>query len=160
MKKIKILAVAAALSAVMTGSAFAAFTPGQTLTIDAVIKKSEVVAPQVTSKTITITGDDLDVNQTLATITGLPAGAMLVDTNSTTAGEIKFTRSEGVETFQAKAYVQGHPDTVVSAGSEGAGSSKSGLANGDVVDVVNAEKVTSVEPGTYHASAVVYTWAD
>lgn len=76
MKNVKIMAVAAALSAVMTGSVFAATAVGgQELTISTTFNSGAVSYAEVQSEHVSIvSGKSLAADTLLAKITNLPVG--------------------------------------------------------------------------------------
>ncbi|EBU1126809.1 hypothetical protein CSK01_20275 [Salmonella enterica] len=157
MKNVKILAVAAALSAVMTGSAFAAAKSGQELTITTAFNTAEVSNAVVQSKTVDlIQGQPLAANTELAKITNLPVGAMLVDASSATAGQIKFSMVGNTgATFQA---VVTDGQNTLSANTEGSvGSDYNGH---DEVTVKTAAEIVSPAAGVYTSKPVVYTYTN
>ncbi|HFW4797845.1 TPA: hypothetical protein ACIBS5_003253 [Salmonella enterica subsp. diarizonae serovar 60-67:z35:-] len=163
MKKMKCLAVAAALSAVMTGSAFATPTAveGQHLTITTTINTPATSFAEVQSKHITLDNQGKIAAETvLAQISNLPKGAKLVDTGSDTTGQIKFTKVGGAETFQAEAWQNGAHGVVISAGSEGAGTTASDLPLNAVVDVVTVAELSNQAAGVYTSTPVVYTYTE
>lgn len=159
MKNINILAVAAALSAVMTGSAFAAATAGQTLPITVALSSTAVNYATAVAHNVTIPENGIIPADTkLATISNLPAGATLVDTSSSTTGQIKFTQTGGSATFQAKAYVAGESAKVVSANATPGSATQ--LQKGDTVNVVTVDAIKNAQPGVYVSTPVIYTYAE
>ncbi|ECZ8128293.1 hypothetical protein F8606_25425 [Salmonella enterica] len=159
MKNINILAAAAALSAVMTGSAFAAATAGQTLPITVALSSKAVTYATAVANNVEIpqTGT-IPANTTLATISNLPVGATLVDTSSSTTGQIKFTQTGGGSaTFQAKAYVAGNEVKIVSANRPPENVTQ--LQGGDTVNVATADAIKNAQPGVYVSTPVIYTYA-
>lgn len=159
MKNINILAVAAALSAVMTGSAFAAATAGETLPITVALSSTAVTYATAVAHNVTIPQNGtIPADTTLATITGLPAGATLVDTSSSTAGQIKFTQTGGGATFQAKAYVSGETSKVVSANATPVGATQ--LQEHGTVTVATVDVINNAQPGVYVSTPVIYTYTE
>lgn len=161
MKNINILAVAAALSAVMTGSAFAAATAGQTLPITVALSSTAVTYATAVAHNVTIPENGIiPADTTLATITGLPAGATLVDTSSSTTGQIKFTQTGGggSATFQAKAYVAGETTKVVSANATPVGATQ--LQEHGTVTVATVDVINNAQPGVYVSTPVIYTYTE
>ncbi|EBC1279585.1 hypothetical protein G6T08_003455 [Salmonella enterica] len=159
MKNINILAVAAALSAVMTGSAFAAATAGQTLPITVALSSTAVNYATAVAHNVTIPENGIIPADTkLATISNLPAGATLVDTSSSTTGQIKFTQTGGSATFQAKAYVAGESAKVVSANATPGSATQ--LQEHGTVTVATVDAIKNAQPGVYVSTPVIYTYAE
>lgn len=159
MKNINILAVAAALSAVMTGSAFAAATAGQTLPITVALSSTAVTYATAVAHNVTIPENGIIPADTkLATISNLPAGATLVDTSSSTTGQIKFTQTGGSATFQAKAYVAGETTRVVSANATPGSATQ--LQEHGTVTVATVDAIENAQPGVYVSTPVIYTYAE
>ncbi|EIM5533193.1 hypothetical protein LNM54_005096 [Salmonella enterica subsp. enterica] len=159
MKNINILAVAAALSAVMTGSAFAAATAGETLPITVALSSTAVTYATAVAHNVTIPENGIiPADTTLATISNLPAGATLVDTSSSTTDQIKFTQTGGSATFQAKAYVAGETTKVVSANTPPGSATQ--LQKGDTVTVATVDVIKNAQPGVYVSTPVIYTYAE
>ncbi|EEE9947262.1 hypothetical protein DJ252_20155 [Salmonella enterica subsp. enterica serovar Uzaramo] len=161
MKNINILAAAAALSAVMTGSAFAAATAGQTLPITVALSSKAVTYATAVANNVEIPQTGIiPANTTLATISNLPVGATLVDTSSSTTGQIKFTQTGGggSATFQAKAYVAGNEAKIVSANTTPENATQ--LQEGDTVNVATADAIKNAQPGVYVSTPVIYTYAE
>ncbi|EGW7921650.1 hypothetical protein JGX56_004247 [Salmonella enterica] len=157
MKNVKILAVAAALSAVMTGSAFAAAQSGQKLTITTAFNTQSVSNAVVQSKNVAITpGVKVPSGTPLATITNLPAGAKLVDSDSSTVGQIKFTQVGGTATFQAEA--KDGSSNVLSDIT--AGSTASNYNGVGAVTVSTVADIASPSAGVYTSQPTVYTYAN
>lgn len=159
MKNVKIMAVAAALSAVMTGSVFAA-TPvgGQVLTISTTFNSDAVSYAEVQSEHVSITnGKPLTADTLLAKITNLPAGAKLIDTTATANGQILFTKvgNTGV-TFPAT--VKDASDNLLSDNI--AGTSPSAYGGNTAVLVKTAVEITSPQAGVYTSQPTVYTYKD
>ncbi|EEP0997518.1 hypothetical protein HAY25_004594 [Salmonella enterica] len=158
MKNFKILAVAAALSAVMTGSAFAATAvPGQELTIYTTFNSAAASYAEVQSEHVPVINDTPLVADTLlAKITHLPAGAKLIDSNAT-VGQILFTKvgDSGV-TFPAT--VKDASDNVLSDNVPG--TTVSSYDGNAVVSVKTAAVITHPQPGVYTSQPTVYTYTN
>ncbi|EKN5803754.1 hypothetical protein PXU57_004474 [Salmonella enterica subsp. enterica] len=155
MKNINILAVAAALSAVMTGSAFAAATAGETLPITVALSSTAVTYATAVAHNVTIPENGIiPANTKLATISNLPAGATLVDT-SADVGKIKFTSTSGGNSFQAVA--KDSNEHVVSANT--AGDVRSRYTEGEVT-VKTDSVLKNAQPGVYVSTPVIYTYTE
>ncbi|EAO8767112.1 hypothetical protein G3601_005321 [Salmonella enterica] len=157
MKNINILAVAAALSAVMTGSAFAAATAGETLPITVALSSTAVTYATAVAHNVTIPQTGIiPANTKLATISNLPAGATLVDTSSSTTGQIKFTSTSGGNSFQAVA--KDSNEHVVSANASPESATR--LQKGGTVNVATVDTIKNAQPGVYVSTPVIYTYAE
>ncbi|HGB5545579.1 TPA: hypothetical protein ACIVRG_004412 [Salmonella enterica subsp. enterica serovar Muenchen] len=165
MKNVRILALAAALSAVMTGSAFAVPAPhaGETLNIATTIQSGKVTHPVVVPQVVTITDGFLKQNEVVATITGLPADSWLVDAANSggTTNTIKFKNIDGQPShvFEAKAE-GGTSNTVISVNKEASVGAESGLQANETVNVKVNDNVNGVVSGVYVSNPVVYTWGE
>ncbi|ECG5801146.1 hypothetical protein CD625_004007 [Salmonella enterica subsp. enterica serovar Oranienburg] len=159
MRNVKIMAVAAALSAVMTGSVFAATAVGgQVLTISTTFNSGAVSYAEVQSEHVSITsGTPLAANTLLAKITNLPAGAKLIDTTATANGQILFTKV-GDTNVTFPATVKDSSDNVLSDNI--AGTDASVYDGNAVVSVKTAAEITSPQPGVYTSQPTVYTYID
>lgn len=161
MKNVKILAVAAALSAVITGSAFAVPTAhqGQQLTISTTFNAGAVSYAEVQSEHVSIVnGESLAADTLLAKITNLPAGAKLIDTTAGNNGkQILFTKvgDTGV-TFPAT--VKDVSDDVLSDNT--AGTAASAYDGTSVVSVKTAAEISHAQPGVYTSQPTVYTYTE
>ncbi|EBP0140314.1 hypothetical protein IH92_22045 [Salmonella enterica] len=160
MKNVKILAVAAALSAVMTGSAFAATAvPGQQLTINTTFNSAAASYAEVQSEHVPIeNGHQLAADTLLARITHLPAGAKLIDTTAGNGSDqILFTKvgDSGV-TFPAT--VKDASDNVLSGNAPG--TTVSSYDGNAVVSVKTAAVITHPQPGVYTSQPTVYTYTE
>ncbi|EEG7921187.1 hypothetical protein G8864_001940 [Salmonella enterica subsp. enterica serovar Newport] len=159
MKNVKIMAVAAALSAVMTGSVFAATAVGgQELTISTTFNSGAVSYAEVQSEHVSITsGKPLAADTLLAKITNLPAGAKLIDTTATANGQILFTKV-GDTNVTFPATVKDASNNVLSDNTAGTTAS---LYDGTaVVSVKTAAEITSPQAGVYTSQPTVYTYKD
>ncbi|EBZ2007305.1 hypothetical protein D8R94_14405 [Salmonella enterica subsp. enterica serovar Newport] len=159
MKNVKIMAVAAALSAVMTGSVFAATAVGgQALTISTTFNSDAVSYAEVQSEHVSITsGKPLTADTLLAKITNLPAGAKLIDTTATANGQILFTKvGDNSVTFPAT--VKDASDNVLSDNT--AGTTASVYDGAAVVSVKTAAVINNAQPGVYTSQPTVYTYTD
>ncbi|EEE2767109.1 hypothetical protein N5H80_004095 [Salmonella enterica] len=159
MKNVKIMAVAAALSAVMTGSVFAATAVGgQELTISTTFNSGSVSYAEVQSEHVSITsGKPLAADTLLAKITNLPAGAKLIDGTATATNQILFTKvgDTGV-TFAAT--VKDASGNVLSDNT--AGSNPSLYDGAATVSVKTAAEISHPEPGVYTSQPTVYTYTN
>ncbi|EAB9446477.1 hypothetical protein CSU32_19695 [Salmonella enterica subsp. diarizonae] len=161
MKNVKILAVAAALSAVITGSAFAdpAAHQGQQLTISTTFNAGSVSYAEVQSEHVSITnGQSLAADTLLAEITHLPVGAKLIDkTGGNSGGQILFTKvGDNDVTFPATVKdASGH---VLSDNT--AGTSASLYDGNTVVSVKTAAEISHAQPGVYTSQPTVYTYTE
>ncbi|EGJ6728024.1 hypothetical protein INC34_004183 [Salmonella enterica] len=159
MKNVKIMAVAAALSAVMTGSAFAAnAVGGQALTISTTFNAGAESYAEVQSEHVSIeNGKLLAADTLLAKITNLPVGAKLIDTTSTTGNQILFTKVGDTNvTFQAT--VKDASGNVLSDNT--AGSTASAYDGISVVSVKTAAAISNAQPGVYTSQPTVYTYTE
>ncbi|HGB5419296.1 TPA: hypothetical protein ACIVQF_005017 [Salmonella enterica subsp. enterica serovar Muenchen] len=157
MKNVRILALAAALSAVMTGSAFATAVSGQQLSIVTTLSRAATTNAVVTSAGYALDDQgNLPAATTLATITGLPVGAWIVDTNSTNSDGIKFLSNDGKNhVFEAK--VKATDSTVVSKNISNTISGLSAITDGKAT-VYPYGDLSNIAPGVYVSSPVVYTF--
>ncbi|EDJ9766305.1 hypothetical protein CSU15_002765 [Salmonella enterica subsp. diarizonae] len=162
MKNFKILAVAAALSAVMTGSAFAEghYQSGQELPIATTFNSATANYAEVLSKHIEVINGNVSSNTILAQVTNLPAHSIIFDTQSGKAGELKF--SDGSRhTFNAIAYKSGDKTKVVSAGQALPLSENAYVTQpGDIIDISPVSDLTSTVAGVYTSTPTVYTWVE
>ncbi|ECJ7386056.1 hypothetical protein CSQ17_19010 [Salmonella enterica subsp. enterica serovar Infantis] len=159
MKNVKIMAVAAALSAVMTGSVFAATAVGgQELTISTTFNSGAVSYAEVQSEHVSITsGKPLAADTLLAKITNLPAGAKLIDTTATANGQILFTKV-GDTNVTFPATVKDASNNVLSDNT--AGTTASLYDGAAVVSVKTAAVINNAQPGVYTSQPTVYTYTD
>ncbi|ECG1306849.1 hypothetical protein DUQ81_16015 [Salmonella enterica subsp. diarizonae] len=161
MKNFKILAVAAALSAVMTGSAFAEghYQSGQALPITTTFNSAAASYAEVLSKHIEVINGDVPSSTILAQVTNLPANSIIFDAQSDTDGQLKF--SDGSHSFNAIAYKSGAKSNVVSAGKDLPLVKNSYVTQlGDVIDISPVSNLTSAVAGVYTSTPTVYTWVD
>ncbi|EBW1338718.1 hypothetical protein CC494_15635 [Salmonella enterica subsp. enterica serovar Muenchen] len=160
MKNVKIMAVAAALSAVMTGSVFAATAVGgQELTISTTFNSGAVSYAEVRSEHVSIvSGKSLAADTLLAKITNLPVGAKLIDTTAgNNSGQILFTKvGDSSVTFPAT--VKDASDNVLSDNT--AGTTASVYDGAAVVSVKTAAVINNAQPGVYTSQPTVYTYTD
>lgn len=159
MRNVKIMAVAAALSAVMTGSVFAATAVGgQELTISTTFNSGTVSYAEVQSEHVSITsGKPLAADTLLAKITNLPAGAKLIDTTATATSQILFTKV-GDTSVTFPATVKDGSGNVLSDNTAGTTAS---LYDGTaVVSVKTVAEISHPEPGVYTSQPTVYTYTD
>ncbi|ASD87703.1 hypothetical protein LVO39_001956 [Salmonella enterica] len=160
MKNVKIMAVAAALSAVMTGSVFAATAVGgQELTISTTFNSGAVSYAEVQSEHVSIvSGKSLAADTLLAKITNLPVGAKLIDTTAgNNSGQILFTKvGDNSVTFPAT--VKDASDNVLSDNT--AGTTASVYDGAAVVSVKTAAVINNAQPGVYTSQPTVYTYTD
>ncbi|ECY1034484.1 hypothetical protein J0Q64_004430 [Salmonella enterica subsp. enterica serovar Newport] len=160
MKNVKIMAVAAALSAVMTGSVFAATAVGgQELTISTTFNAGAVSYAEVQSEHVSIvSGKSLAADTLLAKITNLPVGAKLIDTTAgNNNGQILFTKV-GDTSVTFPATVKDASDNVLSDNT--AGSAASAYDGAAVVSVKTAAVINNAQPGVYTSQPTVYTYTD
>ncbi|EMZ8483501.1 hypothetical protein ABE843_005125 [Salmonella enterica] len=160
MKNVKIMAVAAALSAVMTGSVFAATAVGgQELTISTTFNSGAVSYAEVQSEYVSITsGKPLAADTLLAKITNLPAGAKLIDTTTgNNSNQILFTKV-GDTSVTFPATVKDASDNVLSDNT--AGTTASLYDGAAVVSVKTAAEISHAEPGVYTSRPTVYTYTN
>ncbi|EBB0350774.1 hypothetical protein ZZ69_001481 [Salmonella enterica subsp. enterica serovar Braenderup] len=160
MKNVKIMAVAAALSAVMTGSVFAATAVGgQELTISTTFNSGAVSYAEVQSEHVSITsGKPLAADTLLAKITNLPAGAKLIDTTAgNNDGQILFTKV-GDTSVTFPATVKDASNNVLSDNT--AGTTASLYDGAAVVSVKTAAVINNAQPGVYTSQPTVYTYTD
>ncbi len=161
MKNFKILAVAAALSAVMTGSAFAEghYQSGQALPITTTFNSAAASYAEVLSKHIEVINGDVPSSTILAQVTNLPANSIIFDVQSDVEGQLKF--SDGSHSFNAIAYKSGEKSSVVSAGKSLPLVKNTYVTQtGDVIDISPVSNLTSVVAGVYTSTPTVYTWVD
>ncbi|HGB4871479.1 TPA: hypothetical protein ACIVK9_005457 [Salmonella enterica subsp. enterica serovar Muenchen] len=158
MKNVRILALAAALSAVMTGSAFATAVPGQHLSIVTTLSRAATTNAVVTSAGYSMDKQgNLPATTQLATITGLPNGAWIVDTNGVNADSIKFLSNDGAShTFAAKV-VASDNSTVVSKNTPDSISGNSVITDGKAT-VLPYGELSGIAPGVYVSTPIVYTF--
>ncbi len=160
MKNVKIMAVAAALSAVMTGSVFAATAVGgQELTISTTFNSGAVSYAEVQSEHVSIvSGKSLAADTLLAKITNLPVGAKLIDTTAgNNSNQILFTKVGGTSvTFPAT--VKDASDNVLSDNT--AGTTASAYDGVAVVSVKTAAVINNAQPGVYTSQPTVYTYTN
>ncbi|EKS3673605.1 hypothetical protein QL374_004732 [Salmonella enterica] len=158
MKNFKILAVAAALSAVMTGSAFAVEQAGQRLTISTTFNSETASYAEVQSEHVSVKNDvALSADTLLAKITNLPAGAKLIDTTGgNNSGQILFTKvgDTGV-TFPAEVKDGANVLSDNEVGTEG-----SHYNGTDVVTVNTAAIIAHPQAGVYTSQPTVYTYTN
>ncbi|ECK2142706.1 hypothetical protein FQW43_23575 [Salmonella enterica subsp. enterica serovar Enteritidis] len=162
MKNFKILAVAAALSAVMTGSAFAEghYQSGQALSIATTFNSATANYAEVLSRHIDVIDGNVPSTTILAQVTNLPANSIIFDTESSTADQLKFSDLKG-HSFNAIAYKSGEKTNVVSAGKELPLVKNTYVTQpGDVIDISPASSLTSAVAGVYTSTPTVYTWVD
>ncbi|EAP0945107.1 hypothetical protein B7802_18905 [Salmonella enterica] len=161
MKNFKILAVAAALSAVMTGSAFADahYQSGQVLPIATTFNSATANYAEVLSKHIEVMNGNVSADAILAQVTNLPANSIIFDGQSTNAGQLKF--SDGSHSFNAIAYKSGDKNKVVSAGQNLPLVQNAYVTlPGDVIDISPVSDLTSAVAGVYTSTPTVYTWVE
>ncbi|EBJ7124079.1 hypothetical protein DY703_18485 [Salmonella enterica] len=162
MKNFKILAVAAALSAVMTGSAFAEghYQSGQALSIATTFNSAAESYAEVLSKHIEVINGDVPSSTILAQVTNLPVNSIIFDNQSGYVGQLKFSDTNG-HSFNAIAYKSGDKSSVVSAGKDLPLVKNTYVTQlGDVIDISPASNLTSVVAGVYTSNPTVYTWVD
>ncbi|EAN9584296.1 hypothetical protein MWI14_003628 [Salmonella enterica subsp. diarizonae] len=162
MKNFKILAVAAALSAVMTGSAFAEghYQSGQALSIATTFNSAAASYAEVLSKHIEVINGDVSSSTILAQVTNLPANSIIFDTQSNSDGQLKFSDLNG-HSFNAIAYKSGEKTSVVSAGKNLPLVKNTYVTQpGDVIDISPVSNLTSAVAGVYTSTPTVYTWVD
>ncbi|EIX1243593.1 hypothetical protein MJ277_002714 [Salmonella enterica] len=160
MKNVKIMAVAAALSAVMTGSVFAATAVGgQELTISTTFNSGAVSYAEVQSEHVSIvSGKSLAADTLLAKITNLPAGAKLIDTTAgNNSNQILFTKV-GDTSVTFPATVKDASDNVLSDNI--AGTTASAYDGAAVVSVKTAAVINNAQPGVYTSQPTVYTYTN
>lgn len=161
MKNVKILAVAAALSAVMTGSAFAApqyQSSGQVLSIATTFNTVAASYAEVVSKHVDVLGGNVSSDTVLAQVNNLPANSIIFDGSSGEDGQLKFSDGKG-HSFQAIAYKSGEKARVVSAGNALPTSPNSYMTQlGDVIDISPVSNLASAIAGVYTSTPTVYTW--
>lgn len=160
MKNVKILAVAAALSAVMTGSAFAAahYESGQVLPIATTFNTAAASYAEVVSKHVNVLGGNVSSDTILAQVTNLPANSIIYDGASTENGQLKFSDTHG-HSFQAIAYESSSKTKVVSAGNSVPTSQVTYVTQpSDIIDISPVSNLTSVIAGVYTSTPTVYTW--
>ncbi|EBA6833150.1 hypothetical protein B5934_20550 [Salmonella enterica] len=160
MKNVKILAVAAALSAVMTGSAFADahYQIGQALPIVTTFNTAAASYAEVVSKHVDVLDGNVSSDTVLAQVTNLPADSIIYDSASTESGQLKFSDANG-HSFQAIAYKSGSKNDVVSAGKALPTSQNTYVTQlGDVIDISPVSNLTSAIAGVYTSNPMVYTW--
>ncbi|EEA6009149.1 hypothetical protein AAE036_004522 [Salmonella enterica] len=161
MKNFKILAVAAALSAVMTGSAFAEghYQSGQALSITTTFNSAAASYAEVVSKHIEVINGDVPSSTILAQVTNLPANSIIFDAQSEAEGQLKF--SDGSHSFNAIAYKSGEKSNVVSAGKNLPLVKNTYVTQpGDVIDISPVSNLTSAVAGVYTSTPTVHTWVD
>lgn len=161
MKNFKILAVAAALSAVMTGSAFADahYQSGQALPIATTFNSATANYAEVLSKHIEFMNGNVSADAVLAQVTNLPANSIIFDSQSTNASQLKF--SDGSHSFNAIAYKSGDKSKVVSAGQNLPLVQNTYVTQpGDVIDISPVSDLTSAVAGVYTSTPIVYTWVE
>ncbi|HEA0268241.1 TPA: hypothetical protein RU586_004271 [Salmonella enterica] len=161
MKNFKILAVAAALSAVMTGSAFADahYQSGQALPIATTFNSATANYAEVLSKHIEVMNGNVSADAVLAQVTNLPANSIIFDSQSTNASQLKF--SDGSHSFNAIAYKSGDKSKVVSAGQNLPLVQNTYVTQpGDVIDISPVSDLTSAVAGVYTSTLIVYTWVE
>ncbi|EAB6033785.1 hypothetical protein E2Q21_22715 [Salmonella enterica subsp. enterica serovar Java] len=162
MKNVKILAVAAALSAVMTGSAFAVpqyQSSGQVLSIATTFNTSAASYAEVVSKHVDVLDGNVSSNTVLAQVTNLPANSIIYDKLGD-EGQLKFSDGNG-HSFQAIAYKSGEKAKVVSAGNALPTSPNNYVTQpGDVIDISPVSNLTSAIAGVYTSTPTVYTWVE
>ncbi|ECI0840672.1 hypothetical protein [Salmonella enterica] len=161
MKNFKILAVAAALSAVMTGSAFAEghYQSGQALSITTTFNSAAASYAEVLSKHIEVIDGNVPSSTILAQVTNLPANSIIFDTQSDSEGQLKF--SDGSHSFNAIAYKSGEKSNVVSAGKVLPIVKNTYVTQpGDVIDISPVSNLTSAVAGVYTSTPTVFTWVD
>ncbi|EHM1731991.1 hypothetical protein KFT39_002238 [Salmonella enterica] len=160
MKNVKILAVAAALSAVMTGSAFAEahYDSGQVLPIATTFNTAAASYAEVVSKHVNVLDGNVSSDTILAQVTNLPANSIIYDGASTSDGQLKFSDTKG-HSFQAIAYESSSKSNVVSAGNSLPTSQNTYVTKpSDTIDISPASNLTSVIAGVYTSTPTVYTW--
>lgn len=160
MKNVKILAVAAALSAVMTGSAFADahYQIGQVLPIVTTFNTAAASYAEVVSKHVDVLSGNVSSDTVLAQVTHLPATSIIYDSASTEDGQLKFSDANG-HSFQAIAYENGNRLHVVSAGKNLPVAQNAYMTQpGDVIDISPVSNLTSAIAGVYTSNPTVYTW--
>ncbi|EDV5378827.1 hypothetical protein YD03_003278 [Salmonella enterica subsp. enterica] len=160
MKNVKILAVAAALSAVMTGSAFADdhYQIGQVLPIVTTFNTAAASYAEVVSKHVDVLGGNVSSDTVLAQVTNLPANSIIYDSASGEEGQLKFSDANG-HSFQAIAYKSGTKNDVVSAGKTLPITKNTYETQpGDVIDISPVSNLTSAIAGVYTSNPTVYTW--
>ncbi|EAQ6106149.1 hypothetical protein DRK59_16975 [Salmonella enterica subsp. diarizonae] len=161
MKNFKILAVAAALSAVMTGSAFADahYQSGQALPIATTFNSATANYAEVLSKHIEVMNGNVSADAVLAQVTNLPANSIIFDSQSTNASQLKF--SDGSHSFNAIAYKSGDKSKVVSAGQNLPLVQNTYVTQpGDVIDISPVSDLISAVAGVYTSTPIVYTWVE
>ncbi|EEJ8284371.1 hypothetical protein GVA74_000962 [Salmonella enterica] len=160
MKNVKILAVAAALSAVMTGSAFAGahYQIGQVLPIVTTFNTAAASYAEVVSKHVDVLDGKVSSETVLAQVTNLPADSIIFDGLSGEEGQLKFSDVHG-HSFQAIAYKSGSKNDVVSAGKTVPVTQNAYVTQpGDVIDISPVSNLTSAIAGVYTSNPTVYTW--
>ncbi|HCK0391777.1 TPA: hypothetical protein NM844_000939 [Salmonella enterica] len=160
MKNVKIMAVAVALSAVMTGSVFAATAVGgQELTISTTFNSGAVSYAEVQSEHVSIvSGKSLAADTLLAKITNLPVGAKLIDTTAgNNSNQILFTKV-GDTNVTFPATVKDASDNVLS--DNAAGTTASAYDGTAVVSVKTAAVINNAQPGVYTSQPTVYTYTN
>ncbi|EPC4839242.1 hypothetical protein Q1B87_004127 [Salmonella enterica] len=162
MKNFKILAVAAALSAVMTGSAFAvgSYQTGQILSISTTFNTNVESYAEVQSEHVEISKGQVDTNVILAKVSNLPANSIIYDATSANEGELKFSDVHN-HSFQAVAYESGARSRVVSAGSSLPTDQNTYVTKpGDVINISPVSTLDSPAAGVYTSNPTVYTWKE
>lgn len=162
MKNFKILAVAAALSAVMTGSAFAEghYQSGQALSIATTFNSAAASYAEVLSKHIEVINGNVPSSTILAQVTNLPANSIIFDAQSDSDGQLKFSDLNG-HSFNAIAYKSGEKTSVVSAGKNLPLVKNAYVTQpSDVIDISPVSNLTSAVAGVYTSTPTVYTWVD
>ncbi|EJI6538946.1 hypothetical protein NFS12_002580 [Salmonella enterica] len=161
MKNVKIMAVAAALSAVMTGSAFAEahYQNGQVLSIATTFNTSAASYAEVVSNHVNVLDGNVSSDTVLAQVTHLPANSIIFDKLGD-EGQLKFSDGKG-HSFQAIAYKSGEKAKVVSAGNALPTSPNNYATKlGDVIDISPVSNLTSAIAGVYTSTPTVYTWVE
>ncbi|EBH1936270.1 hypothetical protein PQY08_004342 [Salmonella enterica] len=161
MKNFKILAVAAALSAVMTGSAFAvsAYHGGQVLPISTTLNSTVESYAEVQSEHVEIANSQVLNTAVLAKVNNLPENSIIYDAASVNTGELKF--SDGEHSFQAVAYESGDRGHVVSAGGELPTTKNTYVTKpGDVINISPVSNLDRPAVGVYTSNPTVYTWKE
>ncbi|EAA5230493.1 hypothetical protein DP705_19175 [Salmonella enterica subsp. diarizonae] len=162
MKNFKILAVAAALSAVMTGSAFAEghYQLGQALSIATTFNSAAASYAEVLSKHIEVINGDVPSSTILAQVTNLPVNSIIFDAQSDSDGQLKFSDLNG-HSFNAIAYKSGEKNSVVSAGKNLPLVKNTYVTQpSDVIDISPVSNLTSAVAGVYTSTPTVYTWVE
>ncbi|HGP0786380.1 TPA: hypothetical protein ACLFL2_001737 [Salmonella enterica subsp. diarizonae serovar 53:z10:z35] len=162
MKNFKILAVAAALSAVMTGSAFAEghYQSGQALSIATTFNSAAASYAEVLSKHVNVVDGNVSSDTILAQVTNLPANSIIFDSQSGTEGQLKFSDVNG-HSFNAIAYKSGDKNKVVSAGKNLPLVENTYVTQpGDVINISPVSNLTSAVAGVYTSTPTVYTWGE